>query len=430
MSALGDALARLFRRRDREIWGEPPLNTAASATASAPDAGYAAYGPRSSHVSALALALGAACFVAMAALLDAVNLEAGQRSQTGERASFYLLFPGVSSAEAPTAQHMADFKRAVTGIRWLTPVYLKTAAFKTGLFQGEATIIGVTGDYFNISGANAESGRLLTDLDASMNHAVASLSLLQAINGGLKPGQVVELDGKPFMALGVANPDRLYTLPMPGSRAIYVHARVFEKLWPGHPARIALGAVFPGFPTGPGAYGIRNLMRAVMGDTPVTVSHGDEDLDGLTRMSRSLSIGLGAVGAVALLAGGVGLLTYFLAQVARRKPEIVVRSVYGARPIDLEVRFGARAFLITTAAGFSGIAAGLIGAQWVCLREEWVFVFPAATVQVAAALTFALGVVLAAYPALCAAQVDVVSFLRSAQIGKEQSVPRRSQPQP
>ncbi|MBI4829028.1 MAG: ABC transporter permease [Nitrospinae bacterium] len=426
MSALGDTLARLFRRRDREVWGEPPLRPIAAPSHRVqdepePNGGYTAFGPRRPHVPALALAMGAACFVAMAALVDAVSQEAGQRYDTGERGSFFLLFPGAKAEQAPNARQMEGFKRDVTGIRWLSPVYVKTATVKTGPFQGEATIIGVTGDYFSISGANAESGRLLTDLDGAMNHAVASASLAQAVNGGVKPGQVLELDGKPFMALGVANPDRLYTLPMPETRAIYVHALVFEKLWPGHPARLALGAVFPGFQTGAGAYGVRNLMRAAIGDTPVTVSHGDEELAELKRDSRSLSIALGAVGAVALLAGGVGMLTYFLGQVAIRKPEIVVRSVFGARPIDLEVRFGLKAFLITAAAGFSGIAAGLLAAQWVCLKEDWVFVFPAFTVQVAAALTVALGAAMAAYPALCAAQVDAVSFLRAVQLGRRGS---------
>lgn len=120
-----------------------------------------------------------------------------------------------------------------------------------------------------------------------------------------------------------------------------------------------------------------------------------------------------AVGAVAILAGGVGIMNVTLATIFSRIREIGVRRALGATRADILVQFLTEAALLGLLGGVAGSAIGVAGLKWLVDERDRVMEalawwhFPATLlISIGTALIFAI------YPAYQASRLDPVEALR------------------
>ena len=125
---------------------------------------------------------------------------------------------------------------------------------------------------------------------------------------------------------------------------------------------------------------------------------------------RFLTTGLGAV---ALVVGGVGILSIMLLSVRERRAEIGLRVAVGARRGDVWVQFLMEALALGGAGGLAGLVLGLTASWIVAASTEWqtVVTLPAVIISVASALV--IGVAFGVYPAYRAASWDPIEALRT-----------------
>jgi putative ABC transport system permease protein len=126
--------------------------------------------------------------------------------------------------------------------------------------------------------------------------------------------------------------------------------------------------------------------------------------------SKTFTVLLGAVAAISLLVGGIGVMNIMLVTVTERTREIGIRKAIGARKLDILSQFLVEAVLLSVLGGLLGVGAGIAGSHFKVVGVKPVValysVFLAFGVAVATGLFFGI------YPANRAASLRPIEALR------------------
>jgi putative ABC transport system permease protein len=144
-----------------------------------------------------------------------------------------------------------------------------------------------------------------------------------------------------------------------------------------------------------------------------TVSRPSNALQARADAQSTLTAVFLALGAVALLVGGVGIANVMVISVLERRPEIGLRRALGARAVHIGVQFLGESVLLSLLGGCAGIALGAAATAGYAQTQGWILVVPVLSVGGGIAIALALGALAGLYPAVRAARLAPATALRS-----------------
>lgn len=121
---------------------------------------------------------------------------------------------------------------------------------------------------------------------------------------------------------------------------------------------------------------------------------------------------LGAIAAISLLVGGIGIMNIMLATVMERTREIGIRRAIGARKRDIMSQFVTEAVVISIAGGLIGVVAGVSLSLLVSVFTDVSTYIRLYSIVIAFAFSVVVGVVFGYLPAKNAANLKPVDSIR------------------
>ena len=145
--------------------------------------------------------------------------------------------------------------------------------------------------------------------------------------------------------------------------------------------------------------------------------NGAEQLQTFENVLNIIGVALSAIGGVALVVAGIGIMNIMLVSVTERTREIGIRKAIGASRADIIKQFLLEAILLSLGGGLAGMFVGLvvtIGAASLLSKQLGTMLIPwLLIVSIALIFSLLVGTVFGSYPAVRAASMDPIEALRS-----------------
>jgi len=132
----------------------------------------------------------------------------------------------------------------------------------------------------------------------------------------------------------------------------------------------------------------------------------------LTSTTKTMSLLLGAIAAISLLVGGIGIMNIMLVSVSERTREIGLRKAIGANTNDIMVQFLIEAVLMSFMGGVAGIVLGGGASILITFLAKWSVVVSLFSIILATVFSLAVGVVFGLWPAKQASRLNPIEALR------------------
>jgi macrolide transport system ATP-binding/permease protein len=279
---------------------------------------------------------------------------------------------------------------------------------------------GVGVNYAQMRDAQPTIGRFFTEEELKMRTKVALIgtTVAKELFGDENPvGQTIKINLLNFKVIGILPPkgasafrDQDDTAVIPVTTAMY---RVFGKEY--------LDAIFVEA-KGPEAIAPaqESIQKIIIKQHHLSKS--DEDSFQIRDMSdirktletttRTMSLLLGAIAAISLLVGGIGIMNIMLVSVTERTREIGLRKAIGANNKDIMVQFLIEAMLMSFLGGILGIILGWAAATMITVFAGWSVKVSLFSVILSTVFSLVVGVVFGLWPAKKAASLDPIEALR------------------
>jgi len=172
---------------------------------------------------------------------------------------------------------------------------------------------------------------------------------------------------------------------------------------------------------GASADAVMEQVRRLMRERRKLAEHDDDDFNvmdtkqiaqTLSGTIRTMTGLLGAVAAVSLLVGGIGIMNIMLVSVTERTREIGIRLAIGALEHEVLLQFLIEAVVLSALGGLIGIALAFVTCLGLTALMSMPFLFNPGINLLAFGFSAAIGVVFGYMPARRAAGLDPIVALR------------------
>jgi putative ABC transport system permease protein len=298
---------------------------------------------------------------------------------------------------------------------------IESLVVSSGRHQTNTWLAGVTPAYADVQNQRVQAGRPLSATDFSFGRSVIVLGLVpsEQLFAGQDPiGKTVRVGSQEFEVIGVQarrgkladeNLDNRIFVPLPlvtgvllggGPNTVHVDLRVGSES-EIEPAMDAISTLLRRQHKLPASY-----------PDDFSVEDQASIVKEAQRATTTFRVLTFALGGIALLVGGIGIMNMMLVSVHERTREIGIRKSVGADPWKVQTQFLIEAVVLSTLGGVAGVLAGIGATRLISTFAGWQTLISVPSLFVAFAVALGVGLVFGFYPARRAARLDPIAALR------------------
>jgi putative ABC transport system permease protein len=329
--------------------------------------------------------------------------------------------PSGNESRSFTARDVDALHAGLRNVRGVAPTSNKQVKVVYGSASLDVTVTGTELDYFTVQDWSFTSGGSFSDGDqrSGTNVCVVGATLVRDLFQGVEPiGESIRVGEMPCTVSGTMAAKGQSAFGSDQDNTVVMPLRTFQRRIAGN-TRISTISV-----SANRAEDLQAVQADIIDILRETrrVREGDEDdftVRDLTQIAAAMSSTttlmtglLGAVAAVSLLVGGIGIMNIMLVSVAERTREIGIRLAIGALANQVLTQFLVEAVVLCLLGGLIGIALGL-GLAWFGASALQVpFNVNTGIVVLAFCFSGLIGLFFGFFPARRAAQLDPIEALR------------------
>jgi putative ABC transport system permease protein len=332
--------------------------------------------------------------------------------------------PAAGGTQSQTANLTTQSVKAISSpaqapdVASVSPVVTASATATYGAASYASTIIGTTPTYLTADDYTLAAGSAITQADVTNRRRVALIGqtvLSNLFSAGQNPlGETIQIGSASFEIVGVlaqkgtsgvTNQDSVILTPYTAVQDELTGYAPFSELLVQARSTAALNSA---------ATEVENILAAEAGTTvanlPFTVINQGTLLTTAQSTSSTFTTLLGAVAAISLLVGGIGVMNIMLVTVTERTREIGIRKAVGAPRSAILAQFLLEAVLLSLIGGGGGVLVGIIGTRFQI--EGVTPIIAGYSIPLAFGIAISVGVFFGLYPANRAASLRPIDALR------------------
>lgn len=381
-----------------------------------------------SFLTILGIVIGVAAVITMVTLGNgATRMVADQISSLGSNLLILRpgqrLGPGRDSAGAPNFR-IADAEaiaQQINGLQAVAPVVGSSVTVVAGTENWSTTVSGTSQAYFTTGNWKLAAGRLFTEDEERAGKAVCVIghTVKKELFGNYSPlGSEIRVKTFACEVIGVLAAKGQGAMGMDQDDTVLMPLRTAQRRLTGNlDISTLMISLKPSTDATQAMAGIRALMRErrKLGeneDNNFDVMDTKQIAETLSGTIQTMTGLLGAVAAVSLLVGGIGIMNIMLVSVTERTREIGIRLAIGALENEVLLQFLIEAVVLSAFGGLIGIGLAFFACLGLSTVMSMPFLFNPAINLTAFAFSAAIGVLFGYVPARRAARLDPIEALR------------------
>ena len=381
-----------------------------------------------SILTMLGIIIGVAAVIALVSIGNGVKQDI-QNSISSLGSNLLMVMPGAPRTPGvrPSAGSMKSLKVSdyeaiskLDGVKAASPM---TNGSYVVIYQNKnwtTSVSGVNANYLDVNNWSMKSGRFLSEKNVQNRERVAVVgkTVVKNLFGDEDPvGAEIRVKNIPFRIIGVLNSKGSGAMGNDQDDMVIIpYTTAMERVEGVDYLRMI-------YVVGKDENGIDRLQSDI--ENLLRVRHGIKDtnlddfniqnmnsiMETMEETTGTLTLFRGAVAAISLVVGGIGIMNIMLVSVTERTREIGVRKALGATYSVIVTQFLIEAVVISLMGGIIGIILGIGSSKLIGMASGMSTVISIPTIVMSFAFSMAIGLIFGIYPARKAAKLNPIDAL-------------------
>ncbi|MDA3907594.1 MAG: ABC transporter permease [Sulfurimonas sp.] len=383
-----------------------------------------------SILTILGIVIGVASVIAMVMLGDSTTAKVTSGiSKLGS--NMLTILPGQERRGPPTSgqtkkqpfdmDDVQAIQREISGIKAVAPMSTASVTAVYGNENYSTTAYGTNNDYFIVKDWVFTEGEVFnsSELNAGKSVCIIGESVRKELFGSSSPiGEKIRLGAFSCIVKGLLASKGNSSFGMDQDDLIVVPLKMLQRRLTGSQD---ISNINISVKDGISSDSVTNSLRLLLRERRNIKENEEENfyirdmkdiIETLSSTTGMLTMLLGAVAAISLVVGGIGIMNIMLVSVTERTREIGIRLAIGAFEREVLLQFLVESVVLSALGGIVGIILGLLITFGVTTLFELPFIFNEGIVVIAFVFSTLIGIIFGYFPAKKAANLNPIDALR------------------